>query len=97
MNRRNFLQIMLATCSAPAIVRAASLMPIYVPSNQIVRLEGRGLGWLWDDQGLILTLGEAKPNEWIQQGLLWTLDAEVYERRILANIPGCIEDTSCGK
>ena len=46
MNRRGFLGTMLAACAAPAIVRAASLMPgkgLLVPSGEII-LPGR-LGW----------------------------------------------------
>jgi hypothetical protein len=31
ITRRGFLQGMLSVCAAPAIVRASSLMPIYVP------------------------------------------------------------------
>lgn len=42
MNRRGFLAAMLAAAAAPAIVRAASLMPgrgIIVPSNELFRGE----------------------------------------------------------
>ena len=36
MKRRDFLKGMLLACSAPAIVKADSLMKIYVPDNKIV-------------------------------------------------------------
>lgn len=36
MNRRGFLGAMLAAAAAPAIVRASSLMPIYVPPQEIL-------------------------------------------------------------
>lgn len=39
--RRSFLAGMLAACSAPAIVRAESLMKIIVPSDEILLLTWR--------------------------------------------------------
>ena len=42
MNRRDFLSTILITCSAPAIVRAESLMKIVVPSTAEVLAIGGG-------------------------------------------------------
>lgn len=36
ITRRNFLKTMLAACAAPAIVKASSLMPIFVPKQELV-------------------------------------------------------------
>lgn len=36
VTRRSFLKAMFAACAAPAIVSAASLMPIYVPPKRII-------------------------------------------------------------
>lgn len=34
--RRNFLKVMLAAAAAPAIVKASSLMPIFVPKKEVL-------------------------------------------------------------
>ena len=39
MDRRDFLKVILATGIAPAIVRAESLMKIYVPKKELIVLE----------------------------------------------------------
>lgn len=40
MNRRNFLQAMLAAAAAPAICHAENLMKIYVPAQKIFTYSG---------------------------------------------------------
>ncbi len=44
ISRRGFLKSMLALAAAPAIVRAESLMPIFVPKREIETLYGYGFG-----------------------------------------------------
>lgn len=80
-SRRDFLKIMLATSSAPAIIKIENLMrPIYVPPTTIIY---KTEGWLWDDEeGLLMTAGSLRPNAWIQKGLVWTLQREVDARRL---------------
>jgi hypothetical protein len=41
--RRGFLGAMLAAAAAPAIIRPASLMPIYIPKPRILTLWGDGI------------------------------------------------------
>ena len=43
LSRRGFLGAMLAVAAAPAIVKASSLMPIYVPKPAILTLWGDGV------------------------------------------------------
>lgn len=94
--RRDFLKIMLATASAPAIVHAANLMPIFVPEKRIITFrDSDGTGWLWnDDEGLLMTAGQLRPNNWIQAGIVWTLAREQELRRRALIIPECLSETS---
>lgn len=47
MDRRNFLGAMLAACSAPAIVRAESLMQIVVPKQELILPSSSGFSLSW--------------------------------------------------
>ena len=60
MNRRSFLQAILASGCAPAIVKADSLMKIFVPRNEPIILYGDGIHddtkalQTWFDGGRVL-------------------------------------------
>jgi hypothetical protein len=43
VTRRNFMKTMLAACAAPAIVKASSLMKIYVPKQELLVSEFNGI------------------------------------------------------
>lgn len=49
-NRRGFMAAILSSCAAPAIIKAQSLMPIWIPSTQVVlpkaEIEIYGPEWL---------------------------------------------------
>lgn len=52
--RRGFLGALLTAAAAPAIVRAGSLMPIYVPAQRIVTPLLFNGGLMWQDAAMTL-------------------------------------------
>ena len=75
MNRRNFLQAMLAAAAAPAICRAENLMKIYVPKQEIFGLKSS----LFDGAGDYLPaepLYDFGLNDFTVDG--WVQDKEVF-------------------
>lgn len=65
MNRRSFLQTMLACAAAPAVVRAEALMKIVVPKQELLvaNLWGVQKEYLHHSDACRLTWWEKCPNE----------------------------------
>jgi hypothetical protein len=57
LSRRGFLGAMLAAAAAPAFVKASSLMPIYVPKQEVLTLWGDGVH---DDSAALQALIDGK-------------------------------------
>lgn len=66
-SRRSFIGSVLAMATAPAIVRAGSLMPIYVPKQGIVRAWG----------GISLTLRPGQQFVIALDGSYWRVEDRV--------------------
>ena len=56
IDRRDFLKTMIAAAAAPAIVRAESLMPIYVPKEQKIFTYDQVVLAMPDDSGIYIEL-----------------------------------------
>lgn len=71
MNRRGFLGSILALGAAPAIVSATSLMPIWVPADEVVvpltSWQGKMWGSQWGEE-----VGEVKTT-WTREGNVITV------------------------
>lgn len=76
MNRRNFLTVCIATCTAPAIVRASSLMRLSVPKPEnLYWMDSGGSIFEFVGDGLLKPLSSIPilNDDWMR-GLQWTKD-----------------------
>lgn len=78
MNRRGFLQSCLALAAAPAIVKAESLMPIWVPKQGILVPDAFArlrVSQTAEEFGRLLTIEQ----RWLGVGqMVYSLDGEVF-------------------
>ncbi len=71
--RRGFLSAILIGATAPAIVKASSLMPIFVPRIEIIR----HLNWDADE------IEREYKNVWKSENYVWTPDIVIVTPRSL--------------
>jgi hypothetical protein len=84
MNRRGFLAGILAAGTAPAIVRAESLMKIFVPKQEILLPSAMDIAWSVADinsPNLII----AAEYEWKQLNLVIERTFQANQEQIIAN------------
>ncbi len=87
MNRRGFLASCLALSAAPAIVRAESLMKLWVPPQEIYQFLPGAVGHYVATPDLGSTLMEAPEftsSTWTKVEVVWVRDVFVFNSALIS-------------